>query len=403
MAEVKWIKIMTDIFDDEKIMLIENLPKADSIIVIWFKLLCLAGKQNNSGVFTVNDKIPYTEKMLATIFRRKEVVIKQALQKFEEFGMIEIINGTITIPNWGKHQSFDKIEKNNEYMRNYMREYRSKQKNLTEKQKNINSKTDVNINSKINSKTNVRPLEEDKEKEEDKEIDNTVAVVAGDSCGDGLQLVDSCDDELKKVIDFYKNNVGAITPYSLEIFTDYLKELSSDVIIYAMKKAVEADKRAINYIKGTLNNWIKKGIKTLIEAEKESENFKNKKQTTKPKTVKEKSKQETEFDQLIKQNFLNEELKKTIYDFIKMRITINKPLTKKGLELMIKKLKSLSNNENEQIEILNNSIMNNWQGIFPLKKHGEKGSINDFQRLWEEAKAKDEQTGNSTSNNTFGW
>ncbi|WP_202905980.1 phage replisome organizer N-terminal domain-containing protein, partial [Clostridium botulinum] len=49
-AEVKWIKIVTDIFDDEKILLIENMPEADSIIVIWFKLLCLAGKMNNSGV-----------------------------------------------------------------------------------------------------------------------------------------------------------------------------------------------------------------------------------------------------------------------------------------------------------------------------------------------------------------
>ena len=45
MAEVKWIKIVTDIFDDEKILLIETLPEADSIIVIWLKLLCLAGKQ----------------------------------------------------------------------------------------------------------------------------------------------------------------------------------------------------------------------------------------------------------------------------------------------------------------------------------------------------------------------
>ena len=39
MADIKWIKITTDIFDDEKILLIESLPEADSIIVIWFNLL----------------------------------------------------------------------------------------------------------------------------------------------------------------------------------------------------------------------------------------------------------------------------------------------------------------------------------------------------------------------------
>lgn len=69
MSEVKWIKITTDIFDDEKILLIESLPDAGSIIVIWFKLLCLAGKMNNSGVFVMNDTVAYTDSMLATIFR----------------------------------------------------------------------------------------------------------------------------------------------------------------------------------------------------------------------------------------------------------------------------------------------------------------------------------------------
>lgn len=173
MAQVKWIKICTDIFDDEKILLIETLPEADSIIVIWFKLLCLAGKQNNNGVFMMNDKIPYTEKMLATIFRRKEATIQLALKTFEQFGMIEIVNGVVTIPNWGKHQSFDKIEKNNEYMRNYMREYRANQKLLTqgnlEDNGNENVKVNSKLNSKINSKVNVSALE--KEKEEDIEIE----------------------------------------------------------------------------------------------------------------------------------------------------------------------------------------------------------------------------------------
>ena len=96
MADIKWIKITTDIFDDEKILLIESLPEADSIIVIWFKLLCLAGKMNNSGVFLLSDKIAYTDKMLATIFRRKESTVQLALKTFEQFGMIEILDGVIT-------------------------------------------------------------------------------------------------------------------------------------------------------------------------------------------------------------------------------------------------------------------------------------------------------------------
>lgn len=51
--------------------------------------------------------------------------------------------------------------------------------------------------------------------------------------------------------------------------------MTSDLIILAMQKAVEANKRTIQYIKGILNNWSKKGIKTVIDAEKEDEQFRN--------------------------------------------------------------------------------------------------------------------------------
>ena len=71
MNGVKWIKIVTDIFDDEKIQLIEAMPEADAIIVIWFKLLCLAGRCNAGGSLMMSDRIAYTDAMLATIFRRK--------------------------------------------------------------------------------------------------------------------------------------------------------------------------------------------------------------------------------------------------------------------------------------------------------------------------------------------
>ena len=110
-TDVKWIKIVTNIFDDEKILLIESMPEADSIIVIWFKLLCMAGKQNNKGIFLLNDKIAYTDEMLATIFRRPLNTVRLALKTFENYGMIEIVNNVITIPKWDEHQSLDTLEK----------------------------------------------------------------------------------------------------------------------------------------------------------------------------------------------------------------------------------------------------------------------------------------------------
>lgn len=52
-----------------------------------------------------------------------------------------------------------------------------------------------------------------------------------------------------------------------------------DLIIYAMEISVEANVRTIQYIKGILNNWSKKGIKTLVEAKKENNKQKNQKET----------------------------------------------------------------------------------------------------------------------------
>lgn len=128
--DVKWIKITTDIFNDEKILLLESMPEADTIIVIWFKLLTLAGKQHNDGVFWLTDRIAYTDELLATIFRRNLNTVRMALAKFEELGMIEIINNVITIPNWSKYQNFDALDRKRERDRQYMRDYRLRQKAL---------------------------------------------------------------------------------------------------------------------------------------------------------------------------------------------------------------------------------------------------------------------------------
>jgi hypothetical protein len=104
-------------------------------------------------------RIAYTDKMLATIFRMKETTVTMALQTFEQFGMVEIVDGVITIPNWGKHQNLDQLEAKKEYMRNYMAEYRAKQKAITSGE----------VNCKTNSKTNVSSAEKEENKDKEKE------------------------------------------------------------------------------------------------------------------------------------------------------------------------------------------------------------------------------------------
>lgn len=84
------------------------------------------------------------------------------------------------------------------------------------------------------------------------------------------------------------------------------------------------------------------------------------------------NKQQQGFDSVINAYTENEELKISILDFIKMRKAIKKPLTDHALELILKKLNTLANNDREKILILNQSIMNSWQGIFELKGQQDK-------------------------------
>lgn len=139
MAEVKWIKLATNLFDNRKIKQIESLPESDGIIVIWLKLLCLAGSINDSGNVYFTNEIPYTDQMLANQFAKPIALIQLALKTFENFGMIEVIDDILHISNWEKYQNIEGMEKIRE-------QNRIRQKNFYEKQKEVsNVRTNVSI------------------------------------------------------------------------------------------------------------------------------------------------------------------------------------------------------------------------------------------------------------------
>lgn len=109
MADVKWIKIAINMFDNRKIRQIETMPDGDSLLLIWVKLLCLAGNVNDGGYIYLTKEIPYTDEMLATQFNKPLSTVRLALKTFEQFGMIEIINNMIFLSSWEKYQSTDRL------------------------------------------------------------------------------------------------------------------------------------------------------------------------------------------------------------------------------------------------------------------------------------------------------
>ncbi|HBC95042.1 MAG TPA: hypothetical protein DCZ10_19650 [Pelotomaculum sp.] len=165
MAEVKWIKLNVAMFDDDKIRIIETMPEADSILVIWVKLLTLAGKKNMNGYIFLTENIPYTDEMLAGLFNRPLTTVRLALETFNRFNMINYNESNhLHITNWDKHQNIEGLDKIREQTRRRVADYRERQKELPEPEP-----TECNVTGNA-TVTQGNATEIDIE--EDKEIDN---------------------------------------------------------------------------------------------------------------------------------------------------------------------------------------------------------------------------------------
>ncbi len=83
--------------------------------------------------------------------------------------------------------------------------------------------------------------------------------------------------------------------------------------------------------------------------------------------IKKEKKKKSNFDKTIENYTDSEELREAILEFIKFRKGIKSSLTDRALTLLLRNLDKFAKNDNEKIEIINQSILNGWKGIFPLK------------------------------------
>lgn len=206
MSDVKWIKIVVNIFDDEKIKFIETMPNGDAIIVIWFRLLCLAGKSNNFGLLMFTNKIPYTEEMLASIFNRDIKQIQMALGVFERLEMVVIEDNKIAITNWDKHQNIEGMEKIKEQNR-----LRKKKQREVEKQKQLEN----NVSRDTSRDTSRDVTQQNKNKKEEIEIEEDIEI--------DIDIKEKDKEKDKK--ETYKSIVSRYTqnPFLIDSLNDYVE------------------------------------------------------------------------------------------------------------------------------------------------------------------------------------
>lgn len=250
MSEIKWIKITTDIFDDEKICLIDSLPDHDAILVIWFKILALTGKHNRNGLLMMSEKVHYTDEMLATIFRRPLNTVRMALDIFEQFGMVEIIDGVIALPNWEKHQNIDGMEKIKIQTRNRVARYREKQKKFA-----LGGNVTCNVTV---TESNATEEEDNKiRKDKDKNITTT-------SSGNILELFQS---EFRRLL----------SGFEIEEINHLINENDSELVKEALRIAVNLGKPNVKYIGGILRNWQQNQVTTVEQVRQTEKQRKDKK------------------------------------------------------------------------------------------------------------------------------
>ena len=159
MAEIKWVKLTTDMFDNRKIKHLRRLPEGNNIVLLWVMLLTMAGRCNSGGMIFLTENIPYTSKMLADELGFEENTVKLALTTLERLNMIVTDKGFFAIAGWEEYQNIEGMDKIRE-------QNRLRQAKFKEKKRALPSNVTDNVTVTQGNATE-EDIEEDKELEED--------------------------------------------------------------------------------------------------------------------------------------------------------------------------------------------------------------------------------------------
>jgi len=201
LAGIHWIKLKTAMFDDEKIRLIESMPEADAIIVIWIRLLVLAGKTNDSGLIYIQRDMPYSDEMLATLFNRPINTVRLAMKTLESFDMIGVNkDGVISIANWDKHQNIEGMEKVRLQTAERVKRLRDRRK-----QKELGEDNDCNVTRNVTvTASNATDTDTESDSDTESDLDSNNKKHSAASASPSAQL----ESEFDEVWSQYPNKKG---------------------------------------------------------------------------------------------------------------------------------------------------------------------------------------------------
>ncbi|EOE4827718.1 phage replisome organizer N-terminal domain-containing protein [Listeria monocytogenes] len=250
MSGIQWIKLSVNMFDDEKIKLLEKMPEGNQMLIVWIRLLALAGKTNDKGRIYLNENVPYTEDMLATLFNRDVGIIRVTLHTLQSFGMIQKTeNGLIEIENWEKHQNVDGMERVREQTRKRVEKHREAMRQNRIASGDSKGNKECNVTSSV---TVTQSNAIDIDKELDKDINNN-----------------NSDLNFK---DFWEQNgFGMMLPFELEKLLAWVDDFAGnrEIVMKALEVTSEqgANKRNYAYVNKILKNWESRGFKTIADVD----------------------------------------------------------------------------------------------------------------------------------------
>lgn len=259
MAEIKWVKLTTDMFDNRKIKHLRRLPEGNNIVLIWVMLLTMAGRCNSGGMIFLTENIPYTPKMLADELGFEENTVKLALNALEQMNMIVTDQEFFAIAGWDEYQNIEGMDKIREQNRLRKQRQREKQKALPD----VSRDCPVTV-------TLGHATEEDKEEDKDIDKDNKSIYV---QVVDLYHSICKSYPKIRSLSDARKKAIKArLNTYTLEDFKAVFENAENSAFLKGSNDRnwtanfdwLIADKNMAKVLEGNYADKPKRGRKEIV-------------------------------------------------------------------------------------------------------------------------------------------